>query len=316
MSDIKLAMLGMVDGNGHPYSWSAIINGGFNEEEMKKCPYPVIYDYLSKEPRENLGIQGAVVTHIWCDNPDDAISVAKASFIPNVVSRPEDVLGEVDAVIIPTDRGNEHVERAKLFIEKGVPVFIDKPLADNEEDLRQFVKWVNEGKMILSSSCMRYAREFSEYRDNKRLEKLVGKINYISITTPKTWERYGIHALEAVYPILKPGFYSVRNSGNHERNIVHIKHDSGADLVIAAIKEMHGAFGNLFIGGTEGKVYRDFEDTFYAFKSQLEAFVEYLKTGKRPFPFEETVELMKIIIAGIKSRDNGGAEILLKDIDI
>ncbi len=316
MSEIKLAMLGMVDGNGHPYSWSAIINGGFNPEEMKKCPYPVIYDYLSKEPQENLGIPDAMVTHIWCDNPDDAVSVAKAALIPNVVSNPEDVLGKVDAVIIPTDRGDEHVERARVFIEAGLPVFIDKPLADNEKDLKQFIEWVNEGKMILSSSCMRYAREFSEYRDSERLKQLVGKVNYVTITTPKTWERYGIHALEAVYPILKPGFVSVRNSGSFERNIVHIKHSSGTDLVIAAIKEMHGAFGNLFIGGTEGKIYRDFEDTFYAFKTQLESFIEYLKTGKRPFPFEETVEMMKIIIAGIESRENGGKEVFLKDIQV
>lgn len=25
--DIKIVMLGVVDGNGHPYSWSAIFNG-------------------------------------------------------------------------------------------------------------------------------------------------------------------------------------------------------------------------------------------------------------------------------------------------
>ncbi|MDD3926903.1 MAG: hypothetical protein PHT33_09620 [bacterium] len=30
--DIRLAMLGMVDGNGHPYSWSAIFNGYDREE--------------------------------------------------------------------------------------------------------------------------------------------------------------------------------------------------------------------------------------------------------------------------------------------
>ncbi len=314
MSEIKLAMLGMVDGNGHPYSWSAIINGGFNSEEMKKCPYPVIYEYLSKEPRENLGISGAMVTHIWCDNPEDAVRVAKAAFIPNIVSRPEDVLGEVDAVIIPTDRGNEHVERAKIFVEAGLPVFIDKPLADNERDLKQFVRWVDEGKMVLSSSCMRYAKEFEEYRNSEKLRQLVGRVDYVTITTPKSWERYGIHALEAVYPIVKPGFYSVRNSGSYERNIVHIKHHSGADIVIAAINEMHGAFGNLFIGGTEGRVYKDFEDTFYAFKAQLESFIRYLRTGKPPFPFEETVEMMKIIIAGIKSRENGGREVILNDI--
>ena len=40
-----LAMLGMVDGSGHPYSWSAIFNG-YNPVEMKKCPFAAIQAYL------------------------------------------------------------------------------------------------------------------------------------------------------------------------------------------------------------------------------------------------------------------------------
>ena len=46
---IRLAMLGMVEGNGHPYSWSAIFNG-YDRAAMAKCPYPTIPDYLNKEP--------------------------------------------------------------------------------------------------------------------------------------------------------------------------------------------------------------------------------------------------------------------------
>ena len=36
--EIRLAMLGMVDGNGHPYSWSAIFNG-YHREAMADCPF-------------------------------------------------------------------------------------------------------------------------------------------------------------------------------------------------------------------------------------------------------------------------------------
>ena len=43
---IRLAMLGMVEGNGHPYSWSAIINGGFDAATIKDCPYAAIPQYL------------------------------------------------------------------------------------------------------------------------------------------------------------------------------------------------------------------------------------------------------------------------------
>ena len=35
--EIRLAMLGMVDGNGHPYSWSAIFNG-YDPEDMASAP--------------------------------------------------------------------------------------------------------------------------------------------------------------------------------------------------------------------------------------------------------------------------------------
>ena len=40
-SPLRLAMLGMIPGNGHPYSWSAIVNG-FDPAAMAACPYPVI----------------------------------------------------------------------------------------------------------------------------------------------------------------------------------------------------------------------------------------------------------------------------------
>ena len=69
--DLRLAMLGMVDGNGHPYSWSAIFNG-YDPAAMASCPFPVIPVYLGREPSENLGVPGAAVTHIWTDDPSDA----------------------------------------------------------------------------------------------------------------------------------------------------------------------------------------------------------------------------------------------------
>lgn len=307
---ISIAMLGMVDGNGHPYSWSAIFNG-YEEGEMSKCPYAGIPVYLSKEPRETLQIKGARVTHIWTDHPKDAVNVSKASLVPNIVDKPEDVIGKVDAVIIATDKGYEHVKRCRPFVEAGLPVFVDKPMVDNEEDLKIFSKWVNDGAKIMSSSCMRYAKEFLPYQKSTNN---LGKIRYASITTCKSWERYGIHALEGIYPILGPGFLSVRNTGSSDRNIVHLKHSSGADVNIAAIYDMFGGLGVMELVGTAGYVQAAHADTFYSFKAQLESFVAYLRTGVRPFPFSETQECMKIIIAGIRSREEGGREVFLDEI--
>ena len=208
-SELRLAMLGMVDGNGHPYSWSAIFNG-YDPDEMARQPYAPIARYLELEPAETMQIAGARVTHVWTDDPADAVSVSKAALVPNVVERAEDVIGQVDAVLVATDKGWEHVERCRPFVEAGLPIFVDKPMVDNADDLRQFIEWVEAGAPIMSSSCMRHAKEYAPYRASTHN---LGKLRYASITTPKSWERYGIHALEGIYPILGPGFISARNTG-------------------------------------------------------------------------------------------------------
>ena len=67
--------------------------------------------------------------------------MARCSLIENVVNKPEDMIGQVDAVICATDIGSEHVDRCRPFIEADIPMFIDKPLVDNEKTFRLFVKW-------------------------------------------------------------------------------------------------------------------------------------------------------------------------------
>lgn len=311
--NIRLAMLGSTPGNGHPYSWSAIFNGYNRAAMTQECPFAGIPAYLNKQPVDTLAIPGAKVTHVCCigEGGFTAEHVAKCSLIANVVQNPTDVIGQVDAVIIATDIGSEHVARARPFIEAGLPVFIDKPLTDNAPDLKIFEQWVREGKAIMSSSSMRYTKEFMPYRISTRE---LGDLRFASITTPKSWEAYGIHALEGVYPIFGPGFISARNTGTVDRNIVHLKHACGADIIVVASSDMYGSFGCLQLCGTAGKVQLASGDSFYAFKAQLEAFIGYLRTGMHPFPFAETVELMKLVIAGIRSRNEAGREVLLAEI--
>lgn len=308
--DLRLAMLGMIEGNGHPYSWSAIVNG-YDPVEMEKCPYAGIPKYLGGQPLETVRIPGARVTHIWTDDPADAPKVARASKIDHVVAQPEDVIGQVDAVIIATDDGNDHVRRAQPFVEAGVPVFVDKPMATNITDLNQFVRWDREGKIILSTSGMRYApeiRQITERRDE------LGDLRWLTSFTCKSWERYGIHALEAVYPVLGPGFLSAQTNHQEGSDVVHLTHRSGVQLTLGAIYDAFGSFGAVHAYGTKGELALKLTDTYSAFRGQLVAFIEMLSTGARPLPFVQTVELMSIIIAGIRSREEGGRVVGLQEI--
>lgn len=309
--ELKIGILGMTEGNGHPYSWSAMFNG-FEKKYMDNCPFAGIPVYLNKQPKDTIGIPGAHITHVCCDDRKDAEDVARCSLVPNVVDRPEDMIGEVDAVIVATDIGSEHVARCRPFIEAGVPLFIDKPMADNVEDLRTFVAWHDAGKPFISSSSMRYRKSLEPYYDH---HDELGKLMYINMPMCKKWETYGIHALEGVYPFLGQGFESIQNTGTYDRNMIHITHKDGCDVHIPLSMTMYGAFNvTLLIGSADKAVLRD-EDSYYAFKKQLDVFVEYLRTGVEPFPFEETVELIKMVIGGAMSREEGGRKVLLSEIE-
>jgi predicted dehydrogenase len=308
--ELRLAMLGLIEGNGHPYSWSAIING-YNPEEMAKCPYPVIPQYLSEVPLNTMRIPGARVTCVWTDDPADAPKIAAASRIEKVVARPEDVIGLVDAVILGTDDGHEHVRRARPFIEAGLPLFVDKPLALNVADLNQFIRWHAEGKVFLSSSNMRYAPETKQIL---RQKAQLGELRWIASCTSKTWERYAIHALEVLWPVLGPGFQGVRTESREGSDIAYITHASGVQISLATIFDAVGSYGALHVFGTKGNLAVTCWDTYTAFRNQLCAFVEMLCTGERPYPLSETIELMAAIIAGLRSREQKGRFVQVEEV--
>ncbi len=304
---IKIAMLGRCEGNGHPYSWSAIINGDYNEERMRSQPFPEIYNYLSRESKENLGIKGAKVTHIWTENKKDAEDIAATCMIDNVVDCIEDVIGKVDAVIIGEDIGVMHLKLAQPIIEYDIPIFIDKPLTDNKTDLEQFIKYFKMGKKILSSSGFAYAKEFED------IEKYnLGNIEYVNCLMNKTWSRYGAHAITGIYRILGSGVESVVNLGREGFDSIHLQYSDGKQATISQV--FTAGIGIFNIVGSRGtKVIMKF-DSFYMFKKQLEDYIKFIRTGDYPFSYKIIIEQIKIIIAGLKSRENKGERIFIKEI--
>lgn len=307
---LRLAMLGMIPGNGHPFSWSSIING-YDPAALAQCPYPGITKYMSAHAPETVGISGARVTHLWTDNPAEAPLVAATAKIPHLVQKPEAVIGHVDAVFISTDDGFDHVRRARPFVEAGLPVFVDKPLATSIEDLRTFMAWEKAGARILSSSGMRYAPELDPYLDGAGG---LGELRWVSSTTAKAWENYGIHALEPVFRLLGPGFTSIRLETAPGLEAAHLVHRSGTQVTLPVIYDGGATFGAIQLCGTAGLATIRCTDTYTTFRRQLVAFIDFLRTGRSAYPFSHTIELMTVLIAGLRSRAEGSRRVGLAEI--
>ena len=71
------------------------------------------------------------------------------------------------------------------------------------------------------------------------------------------------------------------------------------------------SFGLISLMGTKNGIQIKSNDTYYAFKKQLQSYVNYLQTGHKPFPWSETYELMQLVSAGIESKEKGGIKITL-----
>ena len=300
---LRFAMLGMVPGNGHPYSWSAIING-YDRAAMAACPYAGITKYLNGEPFESVRVPGAQVTHLWTDQPGDAPHVAQASLIPHIVRRPEEVIGQVDAVFVAAGEGFDHVARSRAFVEAGLPVFVDKPMALTVPELQTFVDWKAAGARILSSSAMRYSPEFEPLLAARAS---LGPLRWISSVMAKDYENYAIHAFEPVYRLLGPGFVSVRLESQPKFEVAHLLHRSGAQVTLPIFYDGVATFGTIHACGTQGQMTTRLsatDHTYYtAFRRQIVSFVDFVRTGGAdPYPFSETVEMMAVLIAGLRSR--------------
>ena len=305
--ELRLGIIGMSPGNAHPYSWSSIINGQFDGDEINRIGYPGVKDYLNKY-KDDLGINGAEVTHVWAQDPEIAKSIAFSSGIPNIVEQYASMIGEVDAVILARDDPSNHRKMAKPFIEANVPIFIDKPLAANLEDLDYFAQQVSEGKWIMSCSSMRYAHVVSQA---KQAIKELGSIPLVTAVGKKDWLKYGVHMLEAVFTLLDdPHPVRVWSVGMPDKAIVRVEFENGTLATVHLFQNITSTFQVDLFGERDYMAF-DFQDSYTMFRANLEEFVLGVHEGHSLLSFDKTYNVVRTVIAGLESMETG-KEVIIK----
>lgn len=304
---IRIGIIGMSEGNAHPYSWSSIINGRFDGAEINRQGYPAVTAYLEAN-RDTLGIPDAKVTHVWCQERAISESIAQSSGITTVVTQFDEMVGQVDAVILGRDDPENHVAMAKPFVDAGIPIFIDKPLAYSQEDLEWFAQRHRQGKFIMSCSSMRYA---NECRIAKQELGALGSIELVTAVGKKDWKKYGIHLLEAIFTVLDdPTPESVRHIGELGQEIVQVRLTDGTDVMLQLFNYISGTFQVTFFGQQAWKLV-DIRNSYSMFRDNLIEFVRSVDDGEPRLDFEKTYQLMNVIIAANESRLQGGKRIIL-----
>lgn len=288
----------MSDGNGHPYSWSAICNG-YSPLEMAACGFPVIPKYLSEQAWPEAKLPEVEVKYVWTQDPIISNKIARSALIPNIVEMPEEMIGRIDGLLLARDDAENHLKIVTPFLKAGVPVYIDKPIALTIDVLDAiYALQVYEGQ-IFTCSALRFAEELQL---TPELKNRLGKIRHIEAVTPKTWQKYAAHIIEPVLRILKEA--SAQNSQlidgfsyGGSSMVVQFENDVSARFTALGSKAV--APISLRVFGDQGWVDLVFSDAFTAFKTAISEFIEGIETSSVKSPYIFNKQVVSIIEKGI-----------------
>lgn len=296
VTKINVGMIGYNDGNGHPFSFSAIING-YDPVNMEKCPYPTIKAYLSLRSKEEFGVGSLSVTHVWCPERSMAELIASCTFIDNVVNRYEDMIEAIDVVIIARDDADSHRKIAEPFLKSGKIVFIDKPLCKTVEDLEFFTPFLKSGQ-LMSCSGFRY---HPLYLDKAFITQHAGNVVAATAITTVDWFKYGIHMLDGIQPMMNSSIDLVNNVGEDENDIVRIRYKNGKDAVLIK-KDTFRSFAATFYTSTGEHIIINFTDNFTYFRNMLIDVEKFVAKGAFIYRYEDTISLINALIAANLSK--------------
>jgi hypothetical protein len=292
---LRLGVIGLSYGNGHPYSWSAIFNG-YDPAAMATCPFPVIPEYLARRRFPEDAIPNATVTHIWTQDPAVSRHVAAASRIATVVSDYREMIDKVDALLLARDDAETHEEFAAPFLRAGLPVYIDKPLAHTVASADAIYGHQRRAGQIFTCSALIYARELM-FTESERAG--IGELRRIEGTTPKDWDRYAVHVLDPMLAAFAGQGAVVASGAGADAKARHLdlRWENGVTGRITATGEDAGPIGIRLIGD-RGSISHEVADYFSAFKAALVEFIGIVRGERATQDTKAVYDVVRLIEAG------------------
>jgi hypothetical protein len=138
------------------------------------------------------------VTAIMGD-AESAGETARQADIPHIATTAEEMADMVDAVMITSRRGSEHLMQARPLIAKGMPMFVDKPFTSDVEEAVELASAIEKaGCPVLGGSGCKYSDgvlKLKEQADQLRKEgKLLSAMLHFPIMLDSPYDGFWFYA--------------------------------------------------------------------------------------------------------------------------
>ncbi len=282
------------NGSFHGTAFSTTYNG-FDEKAAKQ------WDWTFVPATKH--IEDAQVVKVWDREKVWAERLAEACYIDQVCDTVEECYDDVDAVVIVDDGSGSQYQYGYESLRRGIPTYVDKPLAMTTKEALDVAKVVREtGTPFMSASSLRFVPDIVALKDEVAD---LGNISLCQSICGNELVYYGIHALSMYYGVFGGGAVSCVNVGQPDRNIVRVRFDCGRDLVLMVAEGAYMQAGyQINVYGQKGwrSVVPDLDSLYYYLQ---EEFINMLRTGVEPVPVEEEVEVIAVLEAGKRSLAEG-----------
>jgi len=226
-----------------------------------------------------------------------------------MVDSPEAVAEASDAILLCSVDGRVHREQFSRIAGAGKPVFIDKPFASSVSDAEAMADLAaRNGTRAFCSSALRFSTALTDVLNAEAAGSATGADfcgpMAIEPTSPGFFW-YGVHTVEMLYASLGTGCRSVVAASTDDHDcLIGVWGDGRLGTIRGNRTGDNGFHGLIHYSGRTAHV-----DIATArrpfFPSLLEAVMGFFRGGEAPVSLETSVEMVRFMEAGNRSRESG-----------
>ena len=265
-----------------------------------------IFTKLLNDPLDPYHVKGAIITHAIPTFSEDLpiskerfpdylrIVTTKHGVIP--IEDVETFMSQIDAVIIGTVDGRNHLEWFKKVVAYRKPIFIDKPIVMSSVEMEELMRLsADYGTPVMSSSSLRFSESVMKAAKEPSIQS-----GYFFGPTPLQEKMpgyfwYGIHLLEMVVTIFGTKIDQVKREIYSVCEHTFITFANGKHAIIRGENEWHNRFGAVLHSTQDVQILKLWEDEKPYYAGLIEHVVSFFETGITPVPLEETAAIIRLI---------------------
>ena len=256
----------------------------------------------------------ARVVAVWGETRAYAEAAAEKGEIPEIVKRPEDMIGKIDGVMLDHRHAKFHIPATVPFVEAGIPAFVDKPFSYTVKEGWALIQLARKkGVPITSFSTIPLQDAFRT--EFKKQVRSAGKIRAVHTSGAcdlrSKWGGiffYGIHQVDAILKAFGPGIETVQvikaGKGNPNAVAVMQYRDGGPIVSMQCVSEGKAGF-TFRASGTKAQVHFDHKGDSDPYLNGIKTFLKMFRTGKEPFTAAEMLEPIAVLDALQKAIKSG-----------